>query len=134
MDDRRADVNQVAEDRLVRIETKLDKLSEAVIAIARTEERMTTIFSKHDALEVRVDQQAIEIDKLREKAHAMSNKLAISDGVATEVRDMEELLDKLKIDTHDNSIITARVEKVSWVIFTTLLGVIGFLTKEFLVR
>jgi len=36
----------MAEDRLTRMEDKLDKLSEAVYAIARMEERMLTVLTR----------------------------------------------------------------------------------------
>ena len=36
----------MSEDRLTRMEDKLDKLSEAVLAIARMEERMLTVFKR----------------------------------------------------------------------------------------
>lgn len=49
------------EDRLGRIEEKLDKVSEAIVSLARMEERMISLFKrmdsydeKHDALSGRV--------------------------------------------------------------------------------
>lgn len=39
----------MTEDRLDRIETKVDKLAEAVISLARMEERMVTLFKRMDA-------------------------------------------------------------------------------------
>ena len=36
----------MSEDRLTRMEDKIDKLSEAVLAIARMEERMLTVFNQ----------------------------------------------------------------------------------------
>jgi hypothetical protein len=38
----------VTEDRLTRIEDKLDKLSNAVVTLARMEERMITLFKRMD--------------------------------------------------------------------------------------
>ena len=37
-----------SEDRLERMEEKLDKLQEAVVALARMEERMVTLFNRMD--------------------------------------------------------------------------------------
>lgn len=39
------------ESRLIRIEDKVDKLSEAVISLARMEERMITLFNRMDSYE-----------------------------------------------------------------------------------
>jgi len=41
--------------RLDRIEEKLDKLSEAVVCLARMEERLITIFNRIEKIENRVD-------------------------------------------------------------------------------
>ena len=43
------------EHRLDRIEEKLDKLSEAVVCLARMEERLITIFNRLEKIENRVD-------------------------------------------------------------------------------
>ena len=55
------------ESRLIRIENKVDKLSEAVISLARMEERMITLFKRMDAYES--DQSALgnrvaEVEKI----------------------------------------------------------------------
>jgi hypothetical protein len=39
------------DERLSRMETKLDKLSEAVVAMARMEERMITVFKRLDMID-----------------------------------------------------------------------------------
>ena len=41
----------MTDERLSRMEDKLDKLSEAVICIARMEERITTVFKRMDKLD-----------------------------------------------------------------------------------
>lgn len=46
----------MSEDRLVRIEEKLDKMSEAIVSLARMEERMITLFKRMDTYD---NQQAI---------------------------------------------------------------------------
>lgn len=49
-------MNNVSEEhRLDRIEDKLDKLSEAVVCLARMEERLITIFKRLEKIEERVD-------------------------------------------------------------------------------
>lgn len=53
-------------DRLNRIEQKIDKLSEAVIVIARVEEKLTASNARVDRLEVRADEQEGQLDTLKE--------------------------------------------------------------------
>lgn len=57
--------------RLSRIEDKLDKLSEAVVSLARMEERMVTLFNRMNKYE---DQQ----DLLDEKIDNVAEKVAIN--------------------------------------------------------
>lgn len=55
------------ESRLVRIEQKLDKLSEAVVSLARMEERMITLFKRMDSYESRQDsleERVSEVEKV----------------------------------------------------------------------
>lgn len=54
------------ESRLVRIEQKLDKLSEAVVSLARMEERMITLFKRMDTYESRqeaIEERVTEVEK-----------------------------------------------------------------------
>ena len=58
------------DQRLNRIESKLDKLAEAVVSLARMEERMITLFNRmgkyeerQDSLEARVDDVETDIVK-----------------------------------------------------------------------
>lgn len=43
------------DNRLIRIEEKLDKLADAVVSLARMEERMITLFKRMDGYERRQD-------------------------------------------------------------------------------
>ena len=51
----------MSEDRLTRIEDKLDALSNAVITLARMEERMITVFKRMDNID---DQQKVLWDRI----------------------------------------------------------------------
>lgn len=51
----------MSEDRLVRIEEKLDKMSEAIVSLARMEERMITLFKRMDTYD---NQQAALSDRV----------------------------------------------------------------------
>jgi hypothetical protein len=55
------------ESRLVRIEEKLDKLADAVVSLARMEERMITLFKRMDTYEARqngIESRVNEIEKI----------------------------------------------------------------------
>jgi hypothetical protein len=65
----------VNDDRLTRIEDKLDALSNAVVTLARMEERMITVFKRMDNID---DQQKImweRIQKLDELTSTRGHKL-----------------------------------------------------------
>lgn len=51
--------------RLNRIETKLDKLTEAMTMIARVDEKLTAGSARIDRLEFRLDEQEGDIDGLK---------------------------------------------------------------------
>jgi hypothetical protein len=53
--------------RLVRIEQKLDRLSDAVVSLARMEERMLTLFKRMDKYELAQDEisgRVTEVEKV----------------------------------------------------------------------
>jgi len=51
--------------RLNRIETKLDKLTEAMTLIARVDEKLTAGAARIDRLEYRLDEQETDLDKVK---------------------------------------------------------------------
>lgn len=56
----------MTEDRLGRIEGKLDKLAEAVVSLARMEERMVTLFKRmdnYDSAQKAIDTRLKELEK-----------------------------------------------------------------------
>lgn len=67
------------DDRLERIEKKLDHLSEAVVSLARMEERMITLFN-------RMDRYELAQDKIDEKLAAVE-KTSVSRGAIFRVVD-----------------------------------------------
>ena len=54
------------ENRLDRIEQKLDKLTEIMIALAKMETGMKTIFNRHDLLEGRLNEQSKRVRTLED--------------------------------------------------------------------
>ena len=54
--------------RLEKLESKIDKLSDAVIAIARIEERVTTILKQNDRFIARMDRLENRVEIVEQKA------------------------------------------------------------------
>lgn len=61
---------EVTENRLVRLEKKIDDLQHAVISLARVEERLTTVFNRQSGIEQKVNNMDTSIDKLQRNAAA----------------------------------------------------------------
>lgn len=58
--------NEMSEDRLTRIETKLDQLADAMISMARMEEKMITLFKrmdKYDENQGKLDERLHNIER-----------------------------------------------------------------------
>lgn len=57
----------VEDQRLSRIELKLDKLSDAVVSLARMEERMLTLFKRmdsYDQKQIILENRVMEVEKV----------------------------------------------------------------------
>jgi len=54
--------------RLEKLEDKIDKLSEAIIAIARIEERVTTVLKQNDRFIARLDRLEDRVETVEHKA------------------------------------------------------------------
>lgn len=54
----------MSEDRLDRIESKLDEVGKAIVALARMEERMMSLFKRMDTLDATQDDQTKRLFKL----------------------------------------------------------------------
>ena len=61
------------EDRLSRVEKKIDSLQEAVISLARVEERLVTVFNRQSKIES-------QVDSMEQKMDAMAESIATSMG------------------------------------------------------
>jgi len=72
----------MAEDqRLSRIEEKLDKLSEAVVSLARMEERMVTLFNRMNKYEDNQDLLEEKIDKVSERVAVNGQTLRFAERI-----------------------------------------------------
>jgi len=58
------------EDRLSRVEKKIDQLQEAIISLARVEERLVTVFNRQSSIESKVTHIEDKVDKLAESVVA----------------------------------------------------------------
>ena len=54
------------EDRLSRVERKIDTLQEAIVSLARVEERLVTVFNRQSHIETKVDAIENKMDSLAE--------------------------------------------------------------------
>tara|TARA_R110001606_G_scaffold64647_1_gene150113 strand:+ start:647 stop:898 length:252 start_codon:yes stop_codon:yes gene_type:complete len=54
------------EDRLSRVERKIDTLQEAIVSLARVEERLFTVFSRQSIIETKVEAIENKVDELNE--------------------------------------------------------------------
>jgi len=57
----------MSEDRLSRIENKLDDLQKAVVSLARVEERLVTVFNRQTNIEQKVEHMDEQISLLSDK-------------------------------------------------------------------
>jgi len=53
-------------DRLGRVEEKIDTLQEAIVSLARVEERLVTVFNRQSLIDTKVDDIEHKVDKLNE--------------------------------------------------------------------
>ena len=58
------------EDRLSRVERKIDTLQEAIISLARVEERLVTVFNRQSNIESKVTHIEEKVDRLSESVIA----------------------------------------------------------------
>lgn len=67
--------------RLTRIEGKLDKLSEAVVSMARMEERIITVFNRMDNLDTNFKKFDDRIDEVEKQALTRGQKIAFAERI-----------------------------------------------------
>lgn len=65
--------------RLTRIEGKLDKLSDAVVSMARMEERIITVFNRMDSLDTNFKKFDDRIDEVEKEALTRGQKIAFAE-------------------------------------------------------
>ena len=58
----------MTEERLGRMEDKLDKLSEAVVEMARIEERLLTIFKRFEHMDAAFKKYYDRVDEIKKQA------------------------------------------------------------------
>ena len=69
------------EDRLDRIETKVDKLSEAMVEMVRMEERMVTAFKRMDNIVEYQKKADDRLDEMEKQALARGQKIAFAERI-----------------------------------------------------
>lgn len=71
----------MSDDRLSRMEEKLDRLSEAVVAMARMEERMITLFKRVEKFDDVLKRFDDRLDEIERQAIARGQKIAFAERV-----------------------------------------------------
>ena len=71
----------MSDERLSRMETKLDKLSEAVVAMARMKERMITVFKRLDMIDDAWKKYDIRMDEIEKQALTRGQKIAFAERI-----------------------------------------------------
>lgn len=69
------------EQRLDRIEQKLDKLADAVVSLARMEERMLTLFKRMDTHDNRISKAEEDLDDLKGRVGTNGQALRFAERV-----------------------------------------------------
>lgn len=69
------------EDRLDRIETKVDKLSEAMVEMVRMEERMVTAFKRMDNIVEYQKKADDRLDEMEKQALVRGQKIAFAERI-----------------------------------------------------
>lgn len=68
-------------DRLDRIEQKIDKLADAVVTLARMEERMITLFTRMDTYELRQTKIESKVEGIEREVHHSGFKVKFAERV-----------------------------------------------------
>ena len=68
----------MSDDQLIQMENKFDKLSKAVYAIARMEERMLTMFKRLEKINASVKKMVDRIDQMEKQAIARGQKIVFA--------------------------------------------------------
>ena len=71
----------MSEDRLKRMEDKIDKLTEAVLAIARMEERMLTALKWLENVDCDLKKMDDHIDEMKKQAIDRGQKIAFAERI-----------------------------------------------------
>jgi len=69
------------DDRLHRIEEKVDKLADAVVEMARMEERLITVFKRMDDMGAMLKKMDDRMDSLEKAAIAREQKIAFAERI-----------------------------------------------------
>ena len=59
------DQNETTESRLDRIETKIDKLADAMISLARAEEKIIALQDDHENMRERLNKLSVKLDEIQ---------------------------------------------------------------------
>lgn len=70
-----------SDDRLERIEKKLDEVGQAIVALARMEERMVTLFRRMDLYDSAQNEISVRVNKLEQSTGTNGQMLRFAERV-----------------------------------------------------
>jgi predicted nucleic acid-binding Zn-ribbon protein len=71
----------MSDDRLHRIEEKVDKLADAVVEMARMEERLVTVFKRMDDMGAMLKKMDDRLDDMERQAIVRGQKIAFAERI-----------------------------------------------------
>jgi len=122
--DRRA-----SDNRLDRIEAKLDQVAEALQTLARTEEKLVNMTQRMDTIERKMETGYAEHLKLMEAAKDAHMTSIILDRVVLRLDHLEETQDKMRVEMAKANTVQGAFERGFWVVFTGIVGSIIYFLK-----
>ena len=69
--------NETTESRLDRIETKIDKLADAMISLARAEEKIIALQDDHENMRERMNKLSVKLDEIQKAVDDNSRTVSI---------------------------------------------------------
>ena len=69
--------NETTESRLDRIETKIDKLADAMISLARAEEKIIALQDDHENMRGRLNKLSVKLDEIQKTVDDNSRTVSI---------------------------------------------------------
>lgn len=114
------------DNRLDRIEQKVDKLVDAMTTMARIEEKMAAHNVQVSAIERRIEAKSHQQDNIASDVQAL---VIENERIKRTIPDLEKRIRDLENTTAKNKLLVSQGERIFWLIITTGIGVISYFFK-----